>query len=78
MGRKMIIFQDPKAIVDFTHIIEKYPYDMDLKRGRYVVDAKEFEDVFHLGTNHIIELKVYENAENLGKLWEELSPYMAA
>lgn len=78
MGRKMIIFQNPKQIVDFTHIIEKYPYEMDLRRGRYIVDAKSLDSVINLGINNEIELKVYENVENLGKLWDELSPYLAA
>ena len=27
-------------ILEFVRKVEKYPYDMDMKRGRYIVDAE--------------------------------------
>ena len=36
-------------------------FDMDLKKGRVVVDAKSLLGIVHLGINNIIELQVYED-----------------
>lgn len=40
MNAKKVIFSNPDDVINFVKIVEKYPYDMDMKRGRYIVDAK--------------------------------------
>ncbi len=40
MSTKNVIFSNPGDVIDFVKIVEKYPFDMDMKRGRYIVDAK--------------------------------------
>ena len=40
MSTKKVIFSNPGDVIDFVKIVEKYPFDMDMKRGRYIVDAK--------------------------------------
>lgn len=49
---------------------------MDMKRGRFVVDAKSILGIMNLGFNNPIELKIYD--ENCSELEEELSKYKAA
>lgn len=40
MSKRIVVFQNPSDILEFVRKVEKYPYDMDMKRGRYIVDAK--------------------------------------
>ena len=59
-----------------SKIVEKYPYDMDMKRGRYIVDAKSLLGLMNLGFDHEIELNVYD--EDCDDLWKELDKFVAA
>ena len=33
-------------VKDFVNIVSKYPYDIDLRSGRHVVDAKSILGIF--------------------------------
>ena len=35
-------------VKNFVSLVNRYPYDMDLRSGRYVVDAKSFLGVYGL------------------------------
>lgn len=75
--REMIIkFKNPNEVLEFVHKVEKYPYDMDMKRGRFVVDAKSILGIMNLGFNNPIELRVYD--EDCEQLKSEISEYMSA
>ena len=37
---------------NLKNIVEKYPFDMDMKRGRYIVDAKSLLGLMNLGFDH--------------------------
>ena len=63
-------------VIDFVKIVAKDPCDMDMKRGRYIVDAKSLLGLMNLGFDHKIELKVYE--EECENLWKELDKFVAA
>lgn len=76
MSTRNVIFSNPDDVINFLKIVEKYPYDMDMKRGRYIVDAKSLLGLMNLGLNHKIELKVYD--EKCDDLWKELDQYVAA
>lgn len=49
---------------------------MDMKRGRYIVDAKSLLGLMNLGFQNEIELKVYE--EECDDLWKDIEKYVAA
>ena len=38
MSRKIVVFHNPDEVLDFVKKVEKYPYDMDMKRGKYHVN----------------------------------------
>ena len=76
MSTKKVIFSNPGDVIDFVKIVEKYPFNMDMKRGRYIVDAKSLLGLMNLGFDHKIELKVYE--EECENLWKELDKFVAA
>ena len=76
MSTKNVIFSNPGDVIDFVKIVEKYPFDMDMKRGRYIVDAKSLLGLMNLGFDQKIELKVYD--EECDDLWKELDKFVAA
>ena len=76
MNAKKVIFSNPDDVINFVKIVEKYPYDMDMKRGAYIVDAKSLLGLMNLGFDHEIELSVYD--EDCDDLWKELDKFVAA
>lgn len=75
MCEMKITFKNPEEILDFVNTVSKYDFDMDLKKGRVVVDAKSLLGIMHLGINNIIELQVHE--DNCEELTQEISKYAA-
>lgn len=71
-----ISFRNPDEIVKFVNTVSKYDYDMDMKRGRIVVDAKSLLGLLNLGLNKIIKLQVY--SEDCEALQRDLVPFLAA
>ena len=76
MSKRIVVFQNPSDILEFVRKVEKYPYDMYMKRGRYIVDAKSLLGLMNLGFQNEIELKVYE--EECDDLWKDIEKYVAA
>lgn len=76
MSQIMIKFKNPEEVLEFVNKVAKYPFDMDMKRGRFIVDAKSILGIMNLGFNNLIELQVYH--ENCDQLKEEISKYLAA
>ena len=63
MSTKNVIFSNPGDVIDFVKIVEKYPFDMDMKRGRYIVDAKSLLGLMNLGFDQKIELDKFVAAQ---------------
>ena len=76
MNKKTIIFQGPDDVVAFVRKVEKYPYNMDMKRRRYIVDAKSLLGLMNLGFRSKIELNVYE--DDCEDLWDDIREFVAA
>lgn len=51
-----------ERVKNFVNIVSKYPYDVDLRSGRHVVDAKSLLGIFSLDLSKEIELEVYSDA----------------
>ena len=58
----------------FVNIANKYPYDLDLRVGRHVVDGKSILGIFSLDLSKPITLEVY--SDHCDDLLEELKPYI--
>ena len=58
----------------FVNIVNKYPYDMDLRAGRYVVDAKSILGILSLDLAKPIAMEVY--ADECADLMEDIKPFM--
>ena len=61
MSKMQITFKNPEEIVAFVNTVSRYDFDMDLKKGRAVVDAKSLLGIMHLGLNNVIELQMYSD-----------------
>ena len=61
-----IILQEAQNIKSFVSIINKYPYDINLRSGRYVVDAKSILGIFSLDLSKPITMEIYsEDCDDL-------------
>ena len=48
-------------VKSFVNIVNRYPYDVDLRAGRHVVDAKSILGIFSLDLSKPITLDVYND-----------------
>ena len=58
----------------FVNAIATCEYDLDLKNGRYVVDAKSIMGIFSLDLMNPITLTAH--SDNCDKIMEELKPFI--
>ena len=59
----------------FVNIVSRYPFDMDLKAGRHVVDAKSILGIFSLDLSKPITLEVH--SDDCDQLMKEIKPFLA-
>ena len=59
MSTMNITFKHPDEIIDFLKTVCKFDFNMDMRRGRAVVDAKSLLGIMNLGLNNVIELQMY-------------------
>ena len=58
----------------FVNIVGRYPFDMDLRAGRHVVDAKSILGIFSLDLSRPITLEIY--SEDCEELLKEIQPFL--
>ena len=69
---KLPLAENVKA---FVNVISKYPYDMDLRAGRYVVDAKSILGILSLDLAKPITMEIY--CDDCDDLMADIKPFMA-
>ena len=57
----------------FVNIVSRYPFEMDLRAGRHVVDAKSILGIFSLDLSRPITLDIY--SEDCQALLDEIKPF---
>ena len=62
-----------EEVKTFVNIVNRYPYDMDLRAGRHVVDAKSILGIFSLDLSRPISLEVY--ADSCDDLEEDIAQF---
>ena len=62
-------------VKSFVNIANRYPYDIDLRAGRHVVDAKSILGIFSLDLSKPITLEVY--SDDCEDLMNDIKPFMA-
>ncbi len=64
-----------EKVKDFVQKVAMYPYDIDLRNGRYVVDAKSILGIFSLDLSKPIVLEIYN--DDCNELIESLKEFIA-
>lgn len=76
MNKITIKFETPEDIQKFVNIVTNYPFEMDLIRGKFIVDAKSLLGILNLGVNNEITLNIHSDV--CDDLKKEISQYIAA
>lgn len=63
-----------EKVKDFVGTVNKYPYDIDLRSGRFLVDAKSLLGIFSLDLSKPLVLEIH--SESCDDLLRELKPYI--
>ena len=58
----------------FVNVVSRYPFEMDLRAGRHVVDAKSILGIFSLDLSRPIALDIY--SDDCSELLEEIKPFV--
>lgn len=61
-------------VKQFVNIVSRYPYEIDLRSGRHVVDAKSILGIFSLDLSRPIAMEVY--ADSCDDLLAEIEPFL--
>ena len=69
---KLSLTEDIKNQVRIT---SKYPYDIDLKSGRYLIDGKSILGIFSLDLKNAIQVDIH--SDDCDDLLEELKSFEA-
>ena len=74
MKSAMIRLSLVENVNNFVNIVARYPYEMDLRAGSHVVDAKSILGIFSLDLSKPITLEIY--SDDCSDLLEEISPFL--
>ena len=70
------VFLDKSNVVkDFVNLVNQFNYDVDLRSGRYVVDAKSLLGIFSLDLSKPISMEIH--SDKCDDLLAELKPYIS-
>lgn len=77
MKKVSVNLNESALIKAFVNIINKYPFEMDLRSGRYLVDAKSILGIFSLDLSKPIELEILsDDTDEINKLLEEIKNFI--
>ena len=62
-------------VKSFVNIVNRYPYDVDLRAGRHVVDAKSILGIFSLDWSKPVTMEIY--CDDCEDLLNEIKPFIA-
>ena len=74
MVKISILLQSINDTKDFVNIVNRYPYNIDLCSGRYVIDAKSIMGIFSLDISNPVDMVIYD--ENPEELLKELDRFI--
>ena len=74
MKSVMIRLSLVENVNNFVNIVTRYPFEMDLRAGRHVVDAKSILGIFSLDLSKPIVLEIY--SDDCDDLLENIAPFL--
>lgn len=63
-----------EEVKTFVNTVNRYPYEMDLRSGRHVVDAKSILGIFSLDLSKSISLDIY--SDDCDALLQDIQQFM--
>ena len=73
MQKVEICFRRPEDITEFVDIMNQYEYDIDLKSGKNIVDAKSLLGVIAISKADGVELVIH--SDDCAELLEKIQVY---
>ncbi len=70
-----LLLNTTESVKSFVNVISQYDFDMDLRCGRYVVDAKSILGIFSLGLNRPVVLEIHSDSD-CSELIQKISQYI--
>ncbi len=70
-----LLLNTTQSVKTFVNIISQYDFDMDLRCGRYVVDAKSILGIFSLDLNRPVVLEIHSD-NDCEELLNKISKYI--
>lgn len=64
-----------ESVKNFVNIVGKYPYEIDLRSGRFVIDAKSLLGIFSLDLSKPIIMEIH--SDNCDDLCADLAQFIA-
>ena len=64
MVRKIVKFNTPESVKDFCNITIHCDFEMDLVKGRYVIDAKSLLGIYSLSLDEPVNLEILVDSED--------------
>lgn len=65
-------------VKNFVEKMSKYPFDIDIVSGRYVIDAKSIMGIFSLNLeNQLTVIPHTEDEEALSKFFDDIKEYIS-
>lgn len=74
MKSVQIKFSSAESVKDFVNAVTRYPFDVDMHSGRYIVDAKSLLGIFSLDLAKPITCEIY--SENCSELLNDIAKYI--
>lgn len=59
MKTAIVQFKTPQQVKDFVQLVQNYPFEIDLKTDKYVVDAKSILGIFSLDLSKPITVELH-------------------
>lgn len=76
MKKMKVVFKNVDEISNFVNIVSKYPYEMDLAKGRIVIDAKSLLGIITLGVLNEVDLIIHSDTSD--DLRSEIGDFLTA
>ena len=65
-----------ESVKRFVEIASAYDYNMDLRQGKFVVNAKSILGIFSLQLDKPVVLEIFDNNDSSDSLLDELTQFM--
>ncbi len=69
-----VSFSSTESVKDFVNAVSRYPFDIDLHSGRYIVDAKSLLGIFSLDLAKPIVCEIY--SDNYSELLKDIAKFI--